>query len=605
MKKTILLCIVWICYFNSTYSQNNKVTIDFTTQKFIGDQSILKREKYFAMHESFTTRGLASQSEYLFDDLGIEFGRGFNGPSPLRNSKSKVPSINHAKQKARKRAMYWKNAPMFKKYATRDFIITDHPRDAFQPGVDYDKIATYNANYIKNAYPILPKYYEIMNEPFVHAKDYVSTWDETHAIRLEMSKMHKVIADKIHAEIPGIMVGGYSAAWPEVDRKGFEHWETRMKLFMDIAGERMDFFATHIYDGRNVTGDFNFRSGSNSEGILDLIETYSYKKWGVVKPHLISEYGYTAKGLVGKPHSNKLHGSCLKSYNSLLMGFLNKPDRLLKAIPFIAGESNWFYKDKRNPDKHAYPWAMIRKAKDGSKVYTDLIKFYELWKDVNGKRIDITSNNPDIQAHAFVNDKKAYISLNNLDNLEQKVSLDFINNGLENIEKITIRRLFTTKEGIPKLQYSTNTNSIKELLLKVGETVILESDLKNILSHKNVLREYNYYSKTYLQKITAQKAIPFIIEKVNPGAKGRATIKMGIGRAHQLSKQPIVSINGKTVKVPNNWAGYDQANREQFFGVINIPVDIKDLAPNDNRIEITFPDSGGHVSSVILRLEKF
>jgi len=402
MRKMVFRFIIAICFYNSIYSQDNVVVIDFTTQKFIGDQSVLHREKYFGMHESFTNSGLAPQSEYLFDKLGIEFGRAFNGPAPLRKSISKVPSIKQAKQRASKRSYYWKNAPMFTKYGTQDFIITDHPRHAFRPGADYAKIAEYNVNYIKNAYPILPKYYEVMNEPFVHAKDYVKKWSEVDAVKLEMTKFHKIIADKVHAEVPGIMVGGYSSAWPEVDRKDFEHWNKNMKLFMDVAGESMRFFATHIYDGRNVTGGFNYRSGSNAEGILDLIETYSYKKWGIVKPHLISEYGYTSKGLVGKPHSPELHGNCLKSYNNLLMGFLNKPDRLLKAIPFITGESNWFYRDKRNPNKHAYPWSMVRKAKDGSKVFTDLIKFYELWKDVKGKRIDVVSNNPDIQVNAFV-----------------------------------------------------------------------------------------------------------------------------------------------------------------------------------------------------------
>ena len=52
-----------------------------------------------------------------------------------------------------------------------------------------------------------------------------------------------------------------------------------MKMFMDVAGEYMHGFSTHLYDGINVIGKETKRSGSNMEAILDLIESYSYEKW--------------------------------------------------------------------------------------------------------------------------------------------------------------------------------------------------------------------------------------------------------------------------------------------------------------------------------------
>ena len=243
---------------------------------------------------------LASDGEYLFKNLGVEYGRTFGGPAPFRKSKTELQSVSEAEGRSKWSNANIKKSPLFKEFGTADFVITDHPRDAFQYSFkDYDKIAAYNVAFLKNAYPITPKYYEVMNEPFVHAKDYVETWAETPAVIVEMSKVFKAVADKVHAEIPGMQVGGYASAYPEVEKDNFDYWNTRMKTFMDVAGESMRFFATHIYDGRNVQGDFTLRSGSNSEAILDLIEAYSYKKWKVVKPHLISEYGFTAQGLVG------------------------------------------------------------------------------------------------------------------------------------------------------------------------------------------------------------------------------------------------------------------------------------------------------------------
>lgn len=603
MKKQRILLIISVLISVSCFSQNI-VNIDLTTQKFIGEKSELSREKFFSMHESYTGGDLANDSDYLFNKLGIEFGRTFGGPKPFRADKSAEPKLAEASIQAKKSVDRYKNAPMYEAFSTRDIIVTDHPAQAFQLNKDYNKVAAYNAAFIKNAYPVLPNYYEIMNEPFVHAKDYVDSWDETEGVIVEMSKFHKVVAQKVRAEVPNIKIGGYSAAWPEMELKDFWHWNTRMKVFMDTAGESMDFFATHIYDGRNVEGDFNYRSGSNSEAILDLIEAYSYKKWGIIKPHLISEYGYTAKGLQGKPYSPELNGTCLVSYNRILMSLMDKPDRVLKAVPFITGKASWFYKDDRNAGQYPYPWVITRKMENGSYKYTHLIKFYQLWKDVEGKRIDITSNNPDIQVNAFLKKGKAYIAFNSLADDTQKVSLEFLNKSEYLIKNATLRRLYLSASGIPKLVFFTNISTLNELELKQGETVIIECDVPNY-ELENSVSENNYYTKTYLQEIEANKTLSFAIENVEVGKRGRASIQMGIARDHNLSKQPIVLINGKEVEVPTNWAGYDQKPRKQFFGVIKIPVNIKSIKQGENNIQITFPDAGGKVSSVILNIEKF
>ena len=601
MKKYIIIAISLVSTVFCT--AQNVVEIDLTTQKFIGNESELNREKYFSMHISYNDWELSDDPEYLYDNLGIKFGRSFGGPGPFAKNKKDDLSIQNAQDLAKKNAARFKDSPLYAKYKTRDLIITDHPRDAFQLNGDYNKAAEFNAAYIKNGFPEMPKYYEVMNEPFVHAIDFVKTYNETNGVIIEMSKFHKIVADKIHEKVPNIMVGGYSAAWPEYDKNNFAIWNSRMKEFMDIAGESMQFFATHIYDGRNVEGDFNYRSGSNSEAILDLIEAYSYKKWDVVKPHLISEYGYTAKGLQGKPYSPELNAICLKSYNNILMSLLDKPDRLLKAVPFITGKANWFYNAAENTDQHPYPWVLMRKTEDGTFKYTHLRKFFELWKGVEGNRIEVASNNPDIQVNAFTKKGKAFIALNNLADDTQTLKLNFLNSSDNFIKNTTIRRLFANEDGIPKLVFFTNVTDLKEIEIKAGETVILECDTKEY-DLKNKLNENNYYTKSYLQPITANTKMSFTVEKVEQVNNGRAFIKMGIGRAHNLSKNPKVTINGVFVKVPSNWAGYDQAGREQFFGVINIPVTIKSLKEGNNVVEITFPDTGGFVSSIIINTEK-
>ncbi|GEC72497.1 hypothetical protein FFL01_20360 [Flavobacterium flevense] len=603
MNKRYILLTISILTLHIVVAQKNEVSIDFTTQKFIGKESELNRKKYFAMHDSYASWDLASDADYLFKTLGIEHGRTFGGPAPFRKSKTEIPSLAEAKEMGEKSAAGIKKSPLFDNFATTDFIITDHPSDAFQLNQDYNKIAEYDAAFLKNAYPIMPKYYEVMNEPFVHAIDYVKTWDQTPAVIVEMSKLYKTVADKVHKEIPNMMVGGYTSAYPEVEKDNFGYWDTRMKTFMDIAGESMQFFSTHIYDGRNVEGDTSYRSGSNSEAILDLIEAYSFKKWGVVKPHIISEYGYTAQGLVGKTYSPELNGTCLIAYNKILMQLLDKEDRLLKAIPFITSKATWFYDNKKeNPDGHPYPWVIKKKEEDGTYTFTHLKKFYELWKGVEGKRIEVTSNNPDIQIHAFTKEGKVFIAMNNLSDDVQEVSLNYLNNSATYIKNITLKRLYTTATGMPRLIYFTNETSLDTVNLKAGETIIAECDVTHF-DFNNTLKENNYYTETYLQPIEKDKVLTFKFNNMEAAKQGKASIRMGIGRSHNMSKKPIVTLNGKNVQVPTNWAGYDQLARQRFFGVIEIPFDINYIVSGENKVQITFPDLSGHVSSVILNVE--
>ena len=71
----------------------------------------------------------------------------------------------------------------------------------------------------------------------------------------------------------------------------FQLWKSRYKKFIDIAGRDIDFYTVHLYDGSGVNNKVGRRSGANSEAILDIIEAYSYKALGEVKPYAITEYG--------------------------------------------------------------------------------------------------------------------------------------------------------------------------------------------------------------------------------------------------------------------------------------------------------------------------
>lgn len=139
--------------------------------------------------------------------------------------------------------------------------------------------------------------------------------------------------------------------------------------------------------------------------------------------------------------------------------------------------------------------------------------------------------------------------------------------------------------------------------LIAGETVTLEYTFSNNITFDNAIRSKKYYTSKYLQPITSGTQMNFAFNNVATGT-GKAVLRMSLGRKHNVSKAPVVKVNGTTVAVPSNWKGYDQANRDDFFGTIEIPVPMNLIQANNN-ISVTFSDNGGHLSSLILQVEKY
>ena len=199
-----------------------------------------------SIHESFYT-----------DYNVVPSGRGFYGPGiDAKKQKGQVGVYPKVKQSKGKKIK-----------PVRSFVATEHPRNLYKEGIDIEGLSNWAVQYFINMNDdIRPLWYEPMNEPFVHAKDFYDEkdWDPVAEVRVktEMSKMYRAIAEKIHAEptLKNIKVMGYGAAWPSFELKDFNNWETNMGLFLDIAGDQMDAISYHLYDGVNQAGQNNKRT---------------------------------------------------------------------------------------------------------------------------------------------------------------------------------------------------------------------------------------------------------------------------------------------------------------------------------------------------------
>ncbi|MFY0626705.1 MAG: T9SS type A sorting domain-containing protein [Reichenbachiella sp.] len=466
----------------------------------------------------------------------------------------------------------------------------------------YEAMAEYYAHYIKDYFGTgsstgkqVPTYLEVLNEPFVHSNELGTT-------NANISEMHKVVAQRVKELNPDIKVGGYTAAHPAFESNDFGHWNSTWKTFMDIAGADVDFYSVHFYDFRRSTTVLETqRKGSNIEAIMDMMEHYQMLTFGEKKPFLISEYGY----LLDQPtaYSKVNDWYHIRTFNSMMIQTMERQDQMLSSIPFMILKALWGTSENGIP----YGPRLLRQKKEvpgfegngEDWVYTEFIKYFELWENVNGTRIDTYSADPDLLVDAYVENNKVYLILNNLVFEPKTIDINMFDDFNASILDINVKHLYANQSVEPVLdEYSTS--EISQIALDEEATMILEYTFDGPVQLTENTLETKVYANKYLQSIITDRAINFGILGVNKGDKGEALLRVGLGRDHGLSLSPTITVNGTQIQVPTNWKGDDQRNRDSFFGVIEMKVPYN-LLDEDNAISITFPDNGGFVSSLSLQ----
>lgn len=449
-----------------------------------------------------------------------------------------------------------------------------------------------------------PPLVEVMNEPVYDLHDAAATPEPLDRI----FEYHNAVAAEIRATNNDVLIGGYTAAFPNFEEDNFDRWRNRHQRFLDLAGSNMDFVSIHLYDFASINDGGSikerYRKGSNMEATMDMLDQYGTLLFGAHMPLVVSEYGGRAHTMERDPWSPERDWVMLKSLNSMLMSFLERPDSVLVTIPFVVLKAEW------GRTTVPYNWRLMRQrfeaaGETGNEwVYTDLVKFYELWSDVKGTRVDSWANDQDILVDAYVDGADLYVIVNNLEFDATTFNLDISGLGGANILSIDFRHLHAAND-VPQLDNTFPSELAESISLGGESTMIIRLELDTVPSLDETSDESKHYAATMLQPISANTSMVFDIDGLSTTANGEAILRLGVGRDHGLSLSPSVTVNGTPVSIPADYRGYDQfhngAGRERFFGVLEIPVPWTAIAAN-NQVDITFADDGGHVSSVALQV---
>ncbi len=460
----------------------------------------------------------------------------------------------------------------------------------------------YMGQYIKNFFggqgKPHPPYVEVINEPL---------WELVTNGTTPPSKVfdfHNNVATAIRNIYPDVLIGGYTAAFPDFDVRNFDRWHERDKLFIDMSGDHMDFIAIHLYDFPAIGGKQRYRKGSNVEATFDMMEHYSMLSLGEVLPFEISEYSAQVHDLDNQPWSPYRDWLRLKSNNSILMSFMERADNMLMTIPFTVVKAEWGRHDGIPYGPRLMRQAFEAEGEAGNQwVYTELVKFYQLWADVRGTRVDAKSTDPDLLTQAFVEGNVAHVVVNNLEFNPRDIGLAPM--VLENnpLQEVTVKHLYLAGQN-PILDTTVYTELPPSLVLGSEATMILKFQYENPVAIADSSEEVKHYADAYLKEISSGTTESFQINAISKGNWGEAILRVGIGRDHGLSLTPELIFNDSVIPVPVDFRGGPQTQRDNFFGVIEIPIPYS-LIEESNTIDITFPDNGGHISSVAMQTYAF
>ncbi|MEM6830930.1 MAG: Ig-like domain-containing protein, partial [Bacteroidota bacterium] len=384
-------------------------------------------------------------------------------------------------------------------------------------------------------------------------------------------------------------------------------WDVLWKGFIDAAGSNMDYYSVHLYDWPTYNSNGGVtRRGGHTEAVLEMLESYDVSKNGKNnrKPIIISEYGAVSGQWEFTPHDRRYDWESIKPFSAMLMQFLERPDYIELSMPFTPIKAVWGDTDSNGDGtpEYFYQYKMLRDDdQDGVWEWSDYIKWFELWSEVKGTRVDTKSTDPDIQVDAYVDGNTTYLILNNLEPVAKEINLNLFGNR-PNLQEVSSKHLYLS--GIRNIildnqNYSSAPGTVQ---LDADATMILKYTYSGSVNvnENSVERKFFGNEVSPNQRIHIQNGDnTFFVNgvRVPPNTdQAEAMLKVTVNLFNDDDdEEGFLSIdrftfNGVEVDAPLDWRGGNQ-QRSRWFGTLELPVPTNLIQPN-NTITLDFRHVG-------------
>lgn len=493
---------------------------------------------------------------------------------------------------------------------------------------------------------LMPEYWEVMNEPDMKMNTgafMITSWEDiweyhnlvAEGVRARLGDrapkiggmtwgLHDFFADDLHRSRTVGYSDAYYGSGPENDAAKayaraqtesaylnqtgpWTQWDVLWKGFMDNAGSNMDFYSVHVYDwpSYGASGGAT-RAGGHTEAMLDMIEWYDVSQNGVAnrKPIVLSEYGAVQGAWDYTPHDARYDWESLKPFSSMMMQFLERPDYIVKSMPFTPVKATWGDTDTNGDGtpEFRYQYTMMRDDDmDGNWEWSDYIKWFELWSEVKGTRVDTKSTDPDIQVDAYIDGDDVYLILNNLEPQSKSIDLNFFGTspGLQNVNT---KHLYLSGIRDVMLDNTNAASAPSSVNLAADGTMILKYTYASNISIDETSVEKKFYGEAVgpNERVDIQAGDnTFYVNNVTVPADAtkaeamlRITVNLFDAPDDEVGFLSIdeLKINGVVVETPLDWRG-GQQQRSRWFGTLEIPIPAN-LIQTNNTIDVDFHHSG-------------
>ena len=604
------------CLFDCGGTRHAIVYLDPQTRRSIANITALDRSKWIGGHWGTGASGWSQEDLDLFGESGYRAhpGRSFVFSGKMRTLKqdanrpgfvNKTDLLQSCSDRPPK--VRWPVADLnFISSSKPDQLYNnscDGPGGArpkgFMPG-NHEATGEFFALYYQHCMaPTLRSRYliEVANECNVktYGNKCNTSWQE-------MIDLHVAVGNALHQAYtqsplgtPRPVVCGPTAAYPEYQLDDFKRWRANgtFREFVSATINAIDCFSVHLYTNARSTPasddpfskNMSWRSGNNILATLDLQEVATallHRQSSARQslplsplPILVSEYGVSFKD--DAPAYAIAHDWwILRGVNSKLMTFLDRPDRIIRALPFIVGKATWDKAGMANNASHSYPFALWRNitkslhiSREGKENYdtwtpTHLHKFFQAWQNVDGNRFFANTSDMNMLVQGFRTQQRITVVLHSLrvsggEDTQAKLtwttSLD-----LARVVNASIRRLYWDSDvGSPVVtdtHLDVTTSLPSSISLQPGELSVLTINLgRNRLSRAasdrtlpwrttSAIVERTFYSDRFLTSLATSAATaaatPFVFQNIPVGARLR--LRVGIGGANASLHEALANI---------------------------------------------------------------
>lgn len=489
------------------------------------------------------------------------------------------------------------------KVTTEDSLKGAHPKSL---PADLDAATELAVEVFRSGYNDFdrPAFYEPINEPH---------WSFTGLPHL--ADWHLAADAAFDADVPGTQVGGPCMSVSYMFRQNYRTWNG-FREFIDNTDASLDFYSFHSYDYLQWRdGDFygRIQSGLPLEGMLDLVPNYTHNRYGREVPLVISEHGgyvtgnsglsageitdlIAAEHFPGEGFEWEMKKRSIVNFNHVssivanTLSFMDHPHTVLKSVPFILLQSfAW------DPEYYATLFTPYGFEDTTRWVPTHNTDFYELFRDLRGRRVMTSCSDPDLQVRAFVDGTRLYVVVNNLWNDAQPIDLD-----LPAPAEFRVRRLGRNDDFTPYL-VEDRVDSVAGLAIKGRETLLITAEYEDTIREERRINEIPHYGDRIIAEATDGDAVHFTVGASEHAELEYADLRIGFRRPPATDHRIHVLFNGEPVELPVEDCAIRLEGEDDYASFRTARL-APDRIRSENTVTLSFPDGkGGTVGSVVLR----